>query len=278
MTENLFEKKQVLSTHQVITRLEKKYCAPSWGFFTEVKDSVGYGHRRADGIAIAMWRSLGLEIHGFEVKVSRSDWLNELKDGGKSDVIFKYCDRWWIIVGDASIVREGELPPTWGLQVPHGTGLKVDRKAPKLKPEPLTVQFVAELLRRHLKSQSRPEALQLEYERGFADGKEKATPSDLKYQIERAEKQKKVIEEFEKASGLSIYDWNAGEIGHAVKALVECGPKKIIDDLEYARSCLTRPLEEFKKAIQELEKLHGMRSVVQREGDASAEAVAHLES
>src|SRR6266404_4533381 len=154
---DLFEKEPKVkrSAHEVIVMLENKYCAPSWAFFTEVKSSVGFGNRRADGIAVAMWRSLGLEIHGFEVKCSRTDWLNELKDGGKSEEIFKYCNRWWIVAADDSIVRNGELPPTWGLQIPNGRGMRVATKAPKLAPEPLTVWFVAEVLRRSFKSQKR---------------------------------------------------------------------------------------------------------------------------
>lgn len=127
-----------MNAYEIIARLERKYAPPSWAFFTEVKSSVGFGSRRADGVAVAMWRSLGLEIHGFEVKCSRPDWLNELKDAGKSDEIFQYCDRWWIVAADKAIIKDGELPPTWGLQVPNGHGVKVVVRAPKLKPVALT--------------------------------------------------------------------------------------------------------------------------------------------
>lgn len=234
----LFEKEssQKLGAYQVISRIEKKYCAPSWAFFTEVKSSVGFGSRRADGIAVAMWRSLGLEIHGFEVKCSRADWLKELKDGGKSDEIFRYCDRWWVVVGDATIVRDGELPPTWGLQLPHGNGLKVAHKAPKLKPDPLTIWFLAEILRRQFDSAKRPETLELEYQRGLEDGKRQATPYDLKYQIEQSEKLSKTIEEFEKASGIRIRDWNSGEVGAAVRVVLDCGTERLRERLTWARN------------------------------------------
>lgn len=237
LSETLFEKEspQKLGAYQVIALLEKKYCAPSWAFFKEVKSSVGFGNRRADGLAVAMWRSLGLEIHGFEVKCSRADWLNELKDGGKSDEIFRYCDRWWVVVGDASIVHDGELPPTWGLQVPHGRGLKVAHKAPKLKPDSLTTWFLAEVLRRQFDSAKRPAILNLEYERGFAAGKERATSADLRYEVEKAEKQRKTVEEFEKAAGIRIQDWNAGDVGAAVKVILECGTEKLRDRLTWAR-------------------------------------------
>jgi hypothetical protein len=249
---NLFieeeSKQKIYNAREVIAKLERKYAPPSWGFFTEVKSSVGFGERRADGIAVAMWRSLGLEIHGFEVKCSRSDWLAELKDAGKSDEIFKYCNRWWIVLGDASIVRDGELPPTWGLQVPDGRGLKIRVKAPKLAPVPLTVHFIAEILRRHFDSMKRPEQLQQEYQRGLEAGKAQATPYDLKYEAEQAKKLKKRLEDFEKASGVKVDHWkDAGEIGQAVKLVMDCGPEQIKERFSYS-------LEELKRLVQDLEK------------------------
>jgi len=241
------------SAYEIIAKLEKKYAPPSWGFFTEVKSSVGFGNRRADGIAVAMWRSLGLEIHGFEVKCSRADWLNELKDGGKSDEIFKYCNRWWIVIGDASIVKDGELPPTWGLQTPHGQGLKVLVKAPKLDPDPLTVWFVAEILRRHFDSMKRPEKLQAEYHRGLEAGKAQAVPFEMKYAVEQADKLKRRVEEFEQSSGVKIDDWRHGKnVGAAVKAILDLGPAKIKDKLAFARGEVSRTLADIDEVILRL--------------------------
>ena len=244
----LFDKQPKVkrSAHEVIVALEKKYCAPSWAFFTEVKSSVGFGNRRADGIAVAMWRSLGLEIHGFEVKCSRPDWLNELKDGGKSDGIFRYCNRWWIVAADDSIVRDGELPPTWGLQIPNGRGIRVVAKAPKLTPDPLNVWFVAEIFRRSFDSQKQPEALALEFQRGRELGKTEATPYDLKYKIEQAEKLKERVKEFEEVAGIKIDHWRpAKEVGEAVKMVLEHGPEKIKQQLGDAREKVQRLLKEF---------------------------------
>lgn len=253
-TETLFanpaKKAAKLSTFEVIARLEKKYTPPSWAFFTEVKSSVGFGNRRADGIAVAMWRSLGLEIMGFEVKASRADFLREIKNAGKSDEIFQYCNRWWLVVGDPSIIKDGELPPTWGLQVPHGTGFKVAVKAPSLNPVPLTTWFVAEILRRQFNSQKRPECLEQEFQRGFEAGKSSATDVNLKYEIQKAEKLQKRVDDFEKSSGIQIDDWHdASDIGAAVKTVLEDGPEKIKQNLGYARVQVERVLREINEAM-----------------------------
>lgn len=98
----------------------------------------------ADFIAIDKYQSKQA-IHGHEVKVSRSDWLSELRDPTKSERIKRFCDFWWLVVPDASIVKPGELPEGWGLMVQSGRVLRAKKRAPKLTPEPLTLDFVAGL-------------------------------------------------------------------------------------------------------------------------------------
>jgi hypothetical protein len=59
----------------------------------------------------------GYPVHGHEVKVSRSDWLIELKSPDKADAFGRYCDYRWLVVPDQAIVHDGELPAGWGLLV-----------------------------------------------------------------------------------------------------------------------------------------------------------------
>lgn len=98
----------------------------------------------ADFIAVDKYATTQA-IHGHEVKVSRSDWLSELKDPTKSERIKRYCDYWWLVVPDASIVKPGELPADWGLMVQSRQLLRAKVKAPKLTPELLTLDFIAGL-------------------------------------------------------------------------------------------------------------------------------------
>lgn len=98
----------------------------------------------ADFVAIDKYSS-SQAIHGHEVKVSRSDWLTELRDLEKSERIKRFCNFWWLVVSDASIVKDGELPEGWGLLVKSGNKLRAKVKAPALVPEPLTLDFVAGL-------------------------------------------------------------------------------------------------------------------------------------
>lgn len=98
----------------------------------------------ADFMAIDKYATTQALI-GHEVKVSRADWLTELRDLSKAERIKEFCTHWYLVVSDASVIKDGELPPGWGLMVKAGTTLRVKIKAPLLTPQPLTLDFTAGL-------------------------------------------------------------------------------------------------------------------------------------
>lgn len=146
---------------------------PRWAYAEHVKNHAGFAPtgfgRAADFIAIDLYPGgHGCELHGHEVKVSRSDWLHELKQPDKSEAFKRYMDRWWLVVPDAKIVKPGELPEGWGLLslvkdkwpgrgMPDLDNLKLRVKvqAPKLTPEPLPREMVATLMRSTAKTTKR---------------------------------------------------------------------------------------------------------------------------
>ena len=103
-----------MSSH-IKALLRNRYPIDEWALAFEVAPETGGGTRRADAVAMNMWRSRGHAIHGFEFKVSRSDWLRELKDPSKADAVAQYCDYWWLVVDGDHILKENELPEGWGL-------------------------------------------------------------------------------------------------------------------------------------------------------------------
>lgn len=114
---------------------------------TQLRADSGWDVTTADVVIVGAWGSTNHEIEGFEVKISRSDWLNEVKKPNKNDAIKQYCDRFWLVIADESMVKDGELPEDWGMMVVSGTGLKVVKKAPKLEPVPVTHGFLAMMMR-----------------------------------------------------------------------------------------------------------------------------------
>lgn len=147
-------------TEKLVELLAVHYSSDAFAFLPEFRGGTGWGREsRADAIAMDLWPSTGLELTGFELKTSRSDWLRELKQPNKADPIKQFCDRWYLVIDDASIVKyyptlggETELPKDWGLMLPDYSSypykLRIAQEAPRLKPEPIDRLFLASLMRR----------------------------------------------------------------------------------------------------------------------------------
>lgn len=94
-------------------------------------------------------------MHGHEVKVSRSDWLTELRTPEKAEAFRQHMHYWWLVAADMSIVRD-DLPDGWGLMVPHGNSLRVVVQAtPNTAPEPMPVGLTGALLRATAQTEAR---------------------------------------------------------------------------------------------------------------------------
>lgn len=117
-----------------------------------VKIATGFEAARiCDYMAMDLWAGYGVgrgpKLHGHEVKVSRSDWLTELRDPEKAETFAQFCDFWWLVVSDKDIVKPGELPEGWGLMVSHGSSVRVAVQAVKREPEPMGRPLQATLTR-----------------------------------------------------------------------------------------------------------------------------------
>lgn len=181
MTDTLFEfeppdKGIKFTERRMLDHLANRYGqlnpgnGPRYAYAEHVKNAAGFDAPRcADFIAIDLWPGgHGCELHGHEVKVSRSDWLHELKQPDKAEAFKRYMDRWWLVVPDASIVKPGELPEGWGILslvrnkwpgrgLPDLDGHKLRAKvqAPKLTPEPMPREMLATLMRSTARSAKR---------------------------------------------------------------------------------------------------------------------------
>lgn len=134
------------------THLREGAIADKWIRCEHVRSSQDWGAKAiADFVAIDKWRS-SQSLIGHEVKVSRSDWLREVKDfkkgqWSKSELVKKYCNQWYLVVSDPAIVKDGELPDDWGLMCLSSKGDKLitKKKAPALDPVPMTLDFTVGL-------------------------------------------------------------------------------------------------------------------------------------
>lgn len=123
-----------------------------YAFMTHVRNAAGFNATRTfDAVAINLWPSKGLTIEIFEVKVSRSDWLRELKDPDKAGAALKLAD-YFSVVATAGIVKREELPEGWGLLEAGFEKLRRSVKPKRITPatrffEPIPRGFVVGMMR-----------------------------------------------------------------------------------------------------------------------------------
>jgi hypothetical protein len=200
--------------------LAAKYRPPGHAIFHEVSnatglDAAGY----CDAMVLGLWPSLQYSITGFEIKVSRSDWLNEIRNPNKSERFMRYCDFWYLLISNKSMVEPGELPPTWGMMAPANGRLKVIVPALRLTAEPTSRALLMAIARRAMDC-----SLALddkEIDRRVA-AKSLARQYEVKQSQEDYNKLYDAVKEFEEKSGLTIHrGWDhPKEVGEAVKMVL----------------------------------------------------------
>ena len=200
--------------------LSNRFCPPAWAFLPQVRSATGYVNqvRTADAIAMGLWPSRGLELHGFEIKVYRSDWLGELKKPEKAEEIASFCDFWWI-VAPKDLIKIEELPTPWGLMIPHGATTKIVKQAEKLKSSPIDALFLAAILRRAQEVVTPQSKIDKAFKEGKEEGLEERNAS-FEYERTHHKEFKETIDVFEKAAGIKIETWGTENIGNAVKMVL----------------------------------------------------------
>lgn len=220
---------------EVLKALSRTFDQKEYVLLSNVRNGTGYTkqERYADALALSLWPSKGIELHGFEIKVSRGDWLNELKQPEKSHEIGRFCHRWWIAT-PPGIVKIEEVPQLWGL---IEVGEKKNTKkvvAPLRSPEPWDAVFVASIFRRFGEELiPRAEAELMANERVKAFQEDASKVGEMQYSLrlaesarDSAERELKTLRErvraFQEASGIDIpaYTWELGKIGTALRAFM----------------------------------------------------------
>lgn len=249
-----------MSASFVVAALREMYPTRAYAFFEQVANGTGWtGRRYGDAMALSLWPSRGLDLYGFEVKVSRSDWKREVEDPAKADDIARYCD-FWFIATPAGLIDVTELPPTWGLiEVNANKKATIAHQATRLEAKTLDRKFVAALLRRQ--SESLDGLLREARIAGRNEGAVTGSP-DIALRLERTESQlsdlREIVDKFDKASGLTLSrGWpEVSSVGKAVKLLLDGEYRadhvvRLRNEAEAMRSTATK-LEKEAEMIQKI--------------------------
>lgn len=112
-------------------------AVPRWAFMAQVRNDSGFSATRTfDAVALDLWQSGNHALTVYEVKVSRSDWLRELKRPDKTAAALAVAD-YFAIVAPRGMVRSDELGRGWGLlEVDDAGRVRTKRKPARVRPLP----------------------------------------------------------------------------------------------------------------------------------------------
>lgn len=240
---------------------------PEWAYIEKVRDAPGFDAKRtADALALSLWRSRGHELHGFEVKISRSDWRRELADPAKADGWCAIVDRWWIVAPKGVVPRD-ELPATWGLLETGARGLTVTVRAPLLRKDrpPIERELLVPILRAAgagLAYTPDEAALKEARQRGWEAGRKDAEESGQRWQrmYERAvadtDRARKAVSEIERVLGVSITEW--GNLNSLRAERVAAALKVVLggdDAVKQSQRVISRAADDLEREVAALRRL-----------------------
>jgi hypothetical protein len=248
-------------SEELVELLRKKYPSPAYAVLEQVRSCTGYAKeiRTCDAMVMSLWASRGVHLSGFEIKVSRGDWMNEVKDPRKAEGFQEQCHFWYLLTSDETIAQMDEIPQTWGWIAKKNGTLKLLKEAP-VNPTAKIDHFLLASVFRNVT------------EDHMTLAQHKAL---LKKEIEQAEKYAEMrhkdlikdVKAFEEISGIKILkenafgkythtslDWEYKNIAKAVNMVLASEHIDIKNSLEGFRDTAKRICEKAEAALEGLPK------------------------
>ena len=210
-----------MTEFELFNALRAHYPKQEYALLPQVANGTGSrATRHADAIAMGLWPSRGIHIHGFEIKSYRGDWIRELRNPAKAEEIAQYCNYWWIVAGGPFISRE-ELPKPWGLLIFDKAKGSLDRaKSAEFSNAIIpNLPFIAGMLRKAQDVLTPESVIKEAFNDGLKEGREQEKLTNQSAQREYQELIVRV-KAFEKASGIDINNKNRWKDAHQIGAAV----------------------------------------------------------
>lgn len=147
-----------VTAKDIIALLYERYCQPEWAFFPELRVGTGYANyygrhskdvlrgkveQRLDAWAMNCWPSKRLVKLAFEIKISRGDFIHELKRPEKREAAFLVSNQYYF-VAPYTIIAVNELPKDCGLIIVTKSGqLRIIQEALYRDVQPSWTFFAA---------------------------------------------------------------------------------------------------------------------------------------
>lgn len=258
-----FAKPDKITAPMVKAALRARFAQPEWAILFEVGDATGARHTRfADAVAMSLWPSRGLDLHGMEIKVSKYDWQHERQHPEKAETIAAYCDFWWLVTGPGVVQRREEIPTAWGWLEYDGTRLVTIKEPARTEAKTCDRKFLAALLRRaHKTDQAMIDAEMARREEQREAAFDARVKQQAEYLVHDRGELRKAVEAFEKASGISISDSRLGYWAHDAEKVGKA--VRLVRDLRLAQDGYGSLIDAF-SALQD--KLGAMQKVMVEAG------------
>lgn len=239
--------KKALSEVELFHALRKHYPPAEFALLPQVGNSTGFGtNRHADAIALGLWPSRGMHLHGFEIKSYRGDWKRELENPAKAEEIAAFCNHWWIVAAHDNIVKD-DLPAGWGLFVYDAEAKSLTKKkaAPFREGKAVDLGFIAAMLRRAQEVVTPDGLIAAARAEGLEAGKKHKAEREA-WELEGLRTLKEKVLKFQKASGIQIDTYRDVEsIGEAVNQVLNGSVHRQRNELLRVARIV---LKEFEKA------------------------------
>jgi hypothetical protein len=147
--------KAEITAKQVVELLRKKHPQPEWCFFDELRCGSGYSkaaQKRIDAWALNCYPSKKHLTISYEVKVYRSDFLNEMKDPKKRKQGLNLSNQFYF-VAPTGVIKLEEVPDECGYIEVIANKLKIIKEAPLRTCKEPTWLFVSSIARRTAKNE-----------------------------------------------------------------------------------------------------------------------------
>ncbi|WP_407310969.1 hypothetical protein [Desulfosporosinus sp. SB140] len=147
---------KALNAKIILKALRERHPEKEWAFFEELRAGTGYRNvekginpeQRFDAWAINLYPSKKFLRIVYEIKVSRSDFLHELKNPEKRSQALQMSNCFYFVT-PAGLIKPEELPPEVGLiEVKNENESRVKVQAPFREDTEPTWQFLASIARR----------------------------------------------------------------------------------------------------------------------------------
>lgn len=127
--------------------LHEKYGQDPWFYFSQVPERADGMGRTIDGLAVNVWNSK-FAVIAFEIKVSRSDFLSELRDPSKRQPFIERSTQFYFVTPHG-LVQPDEVPAECGLMWVQAGGRIITKKAAQQRTlKTVPAQFLAAVVRK----------------------------------------------------------------------------------------------------------------------------------